>query len=240
MKKTAPSSFDPYRRWLGIPQSEQPAHHYRLLGIGLFEEDADVIQNAADRQMAHVRTFQAGPHSADSQRLLNELSAATICLLDAEKKTDYDHRLRRRLENKGELRSGARPTPPPHPPVVVGRAAAVPSGVAIEPKAFIGKRKLKEINIAPAPSEATGEAAIPMALLDRKPLLAPLAPPAAVATTFVESETLAATVAAPSHGARPLGARKRKTSAALAILLGVVALAMLAALVVLVVNRTMH
>ena len=25
--------FDPYHRWLGIPPEEQPADHYRLLGI---------------------------------------------------------------------------------------------------------------------------------------------------------------------------------------------------------------
>ena len=34
--------FDPYHKWLGIPPDQQPAHHYRLLGIGLFESDADV------------------------------------------------------------------------------------------------------------------------------------------------------------------------------------------------------
>ena len=32
-------SFDPYRRWLGIPPSEQPPNCYRLLGIALLEED---------------------------------------------------------------------------------------------------------------------------------------------------------------------------------------------------------
>lgn len=65
--------FDAYRKWLGIPPAEQPANHYRLLGLGLFENDPDSISNAADRQMAHVRTFQSGPYSTLSQRLLNEL-----------------------------------------------------------------------------------------------------------------------------------------------------------------------
>ncbi len=55
-------SFDAYRKWLGIPREEQPPNHYRLLGIGLFESDVDVISNAADRQMAHVRSFQTGRH----------------------------------------------------------------------------------------------------------------------------------------------------------------------------------
>jgi len=79
-------TFDPYRKWLGIPPAEQPADHYRLRGVGRFEDDADTISNAADRQMAHVRTFQTGAHSAVSQKLLNEIAAARVCLLDRAKK----------------------------------------------------------------------------------------------------------------------------------------------------------
>lgn len=85
--------FDPYYHWLGIPPEEQPPNHYRLLGIKLFEENRSVIQNAADRQMAHLRTFQAGPHGRTSQKVLNEVSAARICLLSPEKKTAYDSHL---------------------------------------------------------------------------------------------------------------------------------------------------
>ena len=90
-------TFDPYRKWLGIPPKHQPPNHYRLLAIELFEADADTIANAADRQMAHVRTFQAGPHSALSQKLLNELSAARLCLLNVEQKAAYDAALRAKL-----------------------------------------------------------------------------------------------------------------------------------------------
>ncbi len=90
-------SFDPYYKWLSIPPSEQPPHHYRLLGTVLFEDDPDTIANAADRQMAHLRTFQTGPHSADSQRLLNEVAAARVCLLGLGKKAVCDAELRRKL-----------------------------------------------------------------------------------------------------------------------------------------------
>lgn len=86
-------NFDPYRKWLGIPPEEQPPHHYRLLGIALFEDDPDVISNAADRQMAHVRTFQTGKRAALSQALLNELSAANVCLLNPQTKQQYDAQL---------------------------------------------------------------------------------------------------------------------------------------------------
>ncbi len=89
-----PDQFDPYHRWLGVPPDEQPPHHYRLLGIQQFEADADVIEAAADRQMAHLRTYQTGRHIEASQRLLNEVAAARLCLLSPPSKAKYDGQLR--------------------------------------------------------------------------------------------------------------------------------------------------
>ncbi len=88
-----PDEFDPYYKWLGIPPAEQPPNHYRLLGIQLFEADADVISNAADQRMAHVRTFQSGKFTKESQRILNEISTARVELLSPSKH-DYDRKLR--------------------------------------------------------------------------------------------------------------------------------------------------
>jgi hypothetical protein len=85
--------LDPYWKWLGIPPEQQPPDHYVLLGIAPFEANRDVIENAAIRQMSHVRTFQGGPHAAISQQLLNELSAVRLCLLDEEQKQVYDEQL---------------------------------------------------------------------------------------------------------------------------------------------------
>jgi len=113
------STFDPYHVWLGIPPKEQPTDHYRLLGIERFEPNPDVIANAADQRMAHLRTFQTGKHSADSQRLLNEVAAARICLLSDEKKAAYDEELRRRISTATPLPPIPLPPPPPtsdHPP----------------------------------------------------------------------------------------------------------------------------
>jgi len=90
-------SFDPYLKWLGIPPKQQPPHAYRLLGIELFESDADVISNAADQRMAHLRNFAGGEHSDLSQKILNEIAGARVRLLDAEKKAHYDRALRARL-----------------------------------------------------------------------------------------------------------------------------------------------
>ncbi len=125
--------FDPYHEWLGIPPGEQPPHHYRLLGITPFENKPNVIENAADQRMAHLKGFQAGKHGALSQKLLNEVAAARLCLLKSEKKVDYDAKLHELLDQQsvgedtstqlkglqelGELlaREAARPTPRPQP-----------------------------------------------------------------------------------------------------------------------------
>jgi hypothetical protein len=115
-------SFNGYHVWLGIPPSEQPPNHYRLLGIAIFETDLDVIDHAADRQMAHVRTFQSGRNGGLSQRILNELAAARVCLLNAQRKVEYDDDLRAKLSSISSVASVV--------PTAVA-PMAVPVGVAV-------------------------------------------------------------------------------------------------------------
>jgi hypothetical protein len=133
--------------------------------VGLFESDADVISNAADRQMVHVRTFQVGKYSALSQRLLNELSAARVCLLDPAKKAAYDDQLRTQMAvavrrpvavAPGGL-SAAIPAAPPAP------GSAWPPGQTADPRLA-----------APAAPAAAMSAPQP-----------PIAPPADVRALFV-------------------------------------------------------
>lgn len=92
------NEFDPYHKWLGIPPGDGPVDHYRLLGLELFEPDRDVIASAADRQMAHLRTFQAGKYSKLAQQLLNEVSVARVSLLDKSRRKRYDAKLRQAQE----------------------------------------------------------------------------------------------------------------------------------------------
>ena len=89
-------SFNPYRDWLNIPANELPADHYQLLGIAPFEADEEKIAQAADARMKMLRAFQAGKHARESQQLLNEVAAARICLLNAERRRRYDKDLRER------------------------------------------------------------------------------------------------------------------------------------------------
>ena len=89
--------FDPYYKWLGILPKDQPPHHYRLLGVELFEGDLDVIEGAADRQMGFVRQYQSGEHATHAAKILNELAIARLCLLKPATKTAYDAKLRQAL-----------------------------------------------------------------------------------------------------------------------------------------------
>lgn len=120
--------FDPYVQWLGIRDPQRPPNHYRLLGVELFEGDADVLTHAADRQMSHVRTFQTGRHSAVSQRLLNEIATAKVCLLNHQKKAEYDARLRWDMGYFGMTSAPAAPPGGAAPPGSSGAWPAVVSG----------------------------------------------------------------------------------------------------------------
>lgn len=81
--------FDPYHVWLGIPPGQRPPTHYQLLAISPEEQDRAVINAAVTRQSAYVRNFQVGKHGADASRILSEIQAAKICLLDPVKRADY-------------------------------------------------------------------------------------------------------------------------------------------------------
>src|SRR5437870_2137392 len=94
--------FDPYYKWLGIPPAEQPPNYYRLLGITLFEGNSDAIESAADQRMVHLRGFQTGQHAAASQKMLNAVATARLCLLQPQKKAQYDAQLRARLAKNGQ------------------------------------------------------------------------------------------------------------------------------------------
>lgn len=129
--------FDPYYKWLGIPPKDQPPHHYRLLGIEVFEDDRDVIDAAANRVMSYLKDMSTGDDAAHSQTLLNEISRARICLLNADKKTAYDEQLRQDLKAAGLLdtqsKKPAAKKPPPKRPKPSGPPPAKPPTDLVPP-----------------------------------------------------------------------------------------------------------
>ncbi len=101
--------FDPYHKWLGIAPKDQPPNHYRLLAIDLFESDPEVIDAGANRQMAYLQQRATGEHAAFSQKILNEIAAARLCLLNPKQKSQYDAELNVKLAEKSQTLE--RPSP---------------------------------------------------------------------------------------------------------------------------------
>ncbi|MGO8750100.1 MAG: SUMF1/EgtB/PvdO family nonheme iron enzyme [Thermoguttaceae bacterium] len=135
-KDAKKSDLDPYYLWLGIPPQEQPPNHYRLLAVQVFESNPEVIREAVMRQSGHLRTYQLGKHVALTQKLLNEVSAAKVCLLDPQRKAAYDARLRKELEAKktpASPQTSSVPTAEPPASEPTPRVASATSLPAAEP-----------------------------------------------------------------------------------------------------------
>jgi hypothetical protein len=127
--------FDPYSSWLDIPPRDHPPDHYALLGLQPFEPNGQVIREAAQQRVDRLRRHRTGEHAEVCQRILQDLSAAAECLLDAGKKSDYDKCLREaqrmddtRSMSEGDLDVEAKEAKPG--PLRWGQAAGKKSAVA--------------------------------------------------------------------------------------------------------------
>jgi hypothetical protein len=87
--------FDPYHKWLAIPPDQRPPTHYQLLAVSPAEKDPEVIEEAALQRIAHLRSYQIGPHAKECTRLLNEIAQAKVVLLNPAKRQEYDAQLAR-------------------------------------------------------------------------------------------------------------------------------------------------
>lgn len=96
-------TFDPYTTWLHISNSHRPPNYYELVGVAIFETDADRIHEASLARIAELRKYQAGNNSELSQRLMNEVAQARLCLLDCDRRAEYDFALRRILVGEPEV-----------------------------------------------------------------------------------------------------------------------------------------
>lgn len=109
-----PVEFDPYRELLGIVTTNRPPDHYTLLGLELFESDRQKIDDAATERMGQLQDMANSDLVDHSQRLLNELSAARRCLLNAVQKVAYDETIRakvQRAKRSGKSVSGTTLSP---------------------------------------------------------------------------------------------------------------------------------
>ena len=91
------SDFDPYREWLGIKSEQRPPDHYELLGLNLFEERTEIIDQASIDRVELLQDIATGSDDVElSQRILNEVSAARLCLLDRNQRERYNLQLRKK------------------------------------------------------------------------------------------------------------------------------------------------
>lgn len=138
-----PAKFDPYLELLGIVTEDRPPDHYALLGLSPFESDRQKIDAAATERMSLLQDMANSEFVDQSQKLLNELSAARRCLLNAVQKVAYDESLRTRSQRK-QISGSRKPLTPRQRLVVLG------IGIAI--LLLLGGILIMRSGSAPAPS----------------------------------------------------------------------------------------
>ena len=127
--------FDPLHKWLGIPPAEQPPNDYRLLGITLYESDPEVIDGAADKQLAFLHGLANGEHSELAEKLSNDVSMARLRLLNPDKKAAYDQQLKTE-ESSAASANGLPAVQPPAgtpPTIPIAPNPAQPGGIWGQP-----------------------------------------------------------------------------------------------------------
>jgi hypothetical protein len=82
--------FDPYQTWLEIPPGKRPPDYYRLLGLRRFEKRAEAIEAAADARVAALQPHLSGDRAQPAAKLLAEVHAARLCLLNDNRRAAYD------------------------------------------------------------------------------------------------------------------------------------------------------
>ena len=93
-----PIEFDPYLEWLGIQSTERPLDHYALLGLTRFESSEALIDQHSVQRIELLQDIATGSEQVEiSQKILNEVSAARVCLLDRQKRIKYDLQLKKQL-----------------------------------------------------------------------------------------------------------------------------------------------
>ena len=97
--------LDVYRDWLGITSDERPLDYYQLMRLAKFEDNSEKIRAHYLKMNTHVRKYASGQYSQESQKLLNELAKAMLCLTDTQRKREYDASMGRKDTAEGRRRT---------------------------------------------------------------------------------------------------------------------------------------
>jgi formylglycine-generating enzyme required for sulfatase activity len=88
-----PADFNPYHKWLGIPEKKCPPTFYELLGISLDEEDRSVIESAAKRQRTHVEEYLGTEWNKFANQVISQIDEAELTLQSPELRREYDRKV---------------------------------------------------------------------------------------------------------------------------------------------------
>ncbi len=86
-------SFDPLKAWFGLLTEQGSLDYYSLLGLPLLEQDSQVILQAWKARMLVVQRHLQGPYSSQAHEILVLLNEAKACLLNPQRKAEYDRKL---------------------------------------------------------------------------------------------------------------------------------------------------
>ncbi|MDR0392309.1 MAG: hypothetical protein LBH59_10415 [Planctomycetaceae bacterium] len=89
--------IDVYRDWLKIKATNRPLDFYQLLKLSRFEDEIEKIRDNYRKLNQYIRKFATGDYIEESQKLLNELAKAMLCLTDTARKLEYDISLGRKV-----------------------------------------------------------------------------------------------------------------------------------------------
>lgn len=88
-----PADFNPYHKWLGIPEKKCPPTFYELLGISLDEDDRSVIESAAKRQRTHVEEYLGTEWNKFANQVISQIDEAELTLVSPELRREYDRKI---------------------------------------------------------------------------------------------------------------------------------------------------
>jgi hypothetical protein len=85
--------LDPYRDWLRIDTANGEFTHYDLLDIDPYEDDPGTIRAATERRLEQIVHRVSASTQDVAARLMREINAAQLTLLDPDSRRRYDEQL---------------------------------------------------------------------------------------------------------------------------------------------------
>ncbi|QGJ71022.1 Hypothetical protein PBC10988_27250 [Planctomycetales bacterium 10988] len=148
------SKFDAYQVWLGIPPDRRPLTYYVILGLEPFEDGVEAIRWALQERRDLVEPHLAGSQAEKAKRMMHRLADIEKCLLNPQKKAQYDAQLHRLAQKE---QTPPRPTPqtpvkapPPEPPRPSPPRQEVATSVFPHIETDLEKKKAEEAAKKPA------------------------------------------------------------------------------------------